>query len=319
MNSILVALDGSLFAEASIPVAIGLARRLDASIDLVTVHEPPPAAHNISGSSTQEHVLEREQVARRHAEAVRTLHALRAQIVQRPDAPIVTTHVLAGEPAERLLEYAQETDAKILIVTTHGLGGLSRQWMGSVTDSLVRRATIPIVTVRPVAIPADGVPISTADWSLDRLLVTLDGSPNAERILEPLGTLFPTGVEYGLLRVVSPQNPLLRAVTPTAAHDQNLIEQRQHATAYLDTIGTRLQAQGIRATRRIMTDSTPAHAIADRAHEPDIDMIAIATHGRGAVGRLMLGSVADKVLRTADKPVLLYRVTGHDADTPSTS
>ncbi len=308
MNPILVALDGSTFAEASIPVAIGLARRLGAPIELVTVHEAAPGLHNLSGSSAQEHELEREQVALRHKEAVRTLHALRARIVRHPDAPLVTTTVLAGVPAERLLEHAQKCGARILVLTTHGLSGLSRQWMGSVTDALVRHATIPMVTVRPDVTHANVALDALPDWSLNRVLVTLDGSIGAERILEPLGALLPASVEYRLLRVVTPQNPLLRALTPTSEHERDLVEQRQRATTYLEGIDARLQAQGIRATHRIMTDSVPAQAIADGAHEPDVDLVAIATHGRSAVGRLMLGSVADKVLRIADKPVLLYRV-----------
>ncbi len=317
MNTILVALDGSSFAEASIPVAIGLARQLDAQLELVTVHEPSPSMHNISGSSAQEHVLEREQVARRHEAAVRTLQAMREQIEQRPNAPVVKTTVLAGAPAERLLAHATESGARILVVTTHGLGGLSRQWMGSVTDSLVRHATIPIVTVRPDLTYGNAAPTVHADWSLNRLLVTLDGSTTAEQILHPLQALFPTSVDYRVLRVVSPQSPVLRAITPTSEHERDLTEQRLRATSYLEGITSRLESQGIHATARIMTDSVPAQAIADCAHEPDIDLVAIATHGRGMIGRLMLGSVADKVLRTADKPVLLYRVRDSESTPPA--
>jgi nucleotide-binding universal stress UspA family protein len=319
MNPILVALDGSTFAEASIPIAIGLARQLEAPIELVTVHEAAPGLHNISGSSAQEHELEREQVAQRHQAAVRTLNALRDRIAQRPDAPVVTMRVLAGVPAERLLEHAQECGARILVVTTHGLGGLSRQWMGSVTDALVRHATIPMVTVRPDVTHANVAVEALPDWSLNRVLVTLDGSIGAERILEPLSALLPESVEYRLMRVVSPQNPLLRVLLPTSEHERDLAEQRQRATTYLEGIAARLQAQGIRATHRIMTDSAPAQAIADGAHEPDVDLVAIATHGRGALGRIMLGSVADKVLRTADKPVLLYRVNERAAATQPAS
>jgi len=315
MKTILVALDGSSFAEATLPVALGLAKQLGAQIELVTVHEPMPGRHNISGSSTHEHVLERELIAARHEAAVRALDAVRDRIMQRADAPVVTTTVLAGVPAERLLKHATERGASLLIVATHGLGGLSRQWMGSVTDALVRHATIPIVTVRPDASYESRTPDARAEWTLRRLLVTLDGSKAAERILEPLQALVPTTVAYQLLRVISPQNQLLRALTPTSEHERDLAEQRQAATDYLDEIKARLQAAGVSATQRIMTDSVVAHAIADCAHEPDIDLVAIATHGRGAIGRLALGSVADKVLRSTDKPVMLFRVTTDDAGT----
>ncbi len=315
MKTLLVALDGSSFAEASIPVALGLAKQLGAAIELVSVHEPTPGLHNISGSSAQEHALEREQVAQRHEAAVRMLEAVRERIAQRADAPVVTTTVLAGSPAERLLEHARERGASLLIVATHGRGGLSRQWMGSVTDALIRHATIPIVTVRPDT--THGTPKTDAhtEWTLRRLLVTLDGSHAAESILGPLHALLPTAVAYRLLQVISPQHQMLRALTPTSEHERDLAEQRQRASTYLENLEARLQAAGVSTSHRIMTDSAAAHAIVNCAHEPDIDLVAIATHGRGAIGRLALGSVADKVLRSADKPVLLFRGFMDDAGT----
>ncbi|WP_373067520.1 hypothetical protein [Gemmatimonas sp.] len=84
------------------PVALGLAKQLGAQIELVTVHEPMPGRHNISGSSAHEHVLERELIAARHAAAVRSLDAVRDGIIQRADAPVVTTTVL---PASRRNDY----------------------------------------------------------------------------------------------------------------------------------------------------------------------------------------------------------------------
>ncbi|WP_373059621.1 universal stress protein [Gemmatimonas sp.] len=179
----------------------------------------------------------------------------------------------------------------------------------------MRHATIPIVTVRPDAAYESRTPEARAEWTLRRLLVTLDGSSAAERILEPLQALVPTTVSYRLLRVISPQSQLLRALTPTSEHEGDLAEHRQRATAYLDEIKAQLEASGVSATYRIMTDTVVAHAIADGVQEPDIDLVAIATHWRGAIGRLALGSVADKVLRIADKPVMLFPVTADDAGT----
>jgi nucleotide-binding universal stress UspA family protein len=315
MHAIMVALDGSSFAHASIPVALGLARQLGAPLDLVTVHEPPPGVHSLSGSSAQEHVLERELMAHQREVARRALHDLREQLTQLRDAPVVTTTELTGAPAEQLRTHARDSSARLLVVTTHGHGGLSRQWMGSVTDALVRDSTIPIVTVRPDTTQHNVVADLETDWSLKRLLITLDGSANAERILEPLRELIPVNVAFHLLRVVVPPSPVLRALMPADEDERERAEQRLSATIYLDHVATRLQAQGIHTTHRVMTDRVPAHAIADGAHEPDIDMVAIATHGRSGIGRALLGSVADKVLRTVNKPVLLYRISEYHETT----
>ena len=69
----------------------------------------------------------------------------------------------------------------------------------------------------------------------------------------------------------------------------------------------RLRSRGIRVRTRAAVHTSPARAILDQAHESEADLIAMATHGRGGIRRLLIGSVADKVLRGTDRPVLLYR------------
>jgi nucleotide-binding universal stress UspA family protein len=311
MTRIMVALDGSAFANAALPVAIGLARTLGASLELVTVHEAMPGLHNLSGSSTHEHALDRDRVAELHAAALQALESARQHIVGLPDAPAVSTAVLAGVPAERLLEHADASGAQLLIVTTHGVGGLSRQWMGSVTDALVRHATLPIVTVRPPERDDGGTGPDTGAfyaWSLRKMLVTLDGTRASESVLDCLQTLFADRAEYLLMRAAAPLHPAVRALATGREYTQDLIDQQALAESYVAGVQSRLQQAGLRATSCTRVDLAPARAIVDCADENAVDMIAIATHGRGPIGRFMLGSVADKVVRTASIPVLLVRV-----------
>jgi nucleotide-binding universal stress UspA family protein len=81
---------------------------------------------------------------------------------------------------------------------------------------------------------------------------------------------------------------------------------REEAQQYLERVAERLRARGLRV-RTSTIDAAPALAIREYAREHAVDLIAIATHGRGGLARVLLGSVADAVLRDTGAPVLLYR------------
>jgi nucleotide-binding universal stress UspA family protein len=157
-----------------------------------------------------------------------------------------------------------------------------------------------------------------------RIVVPLDGSVLAEQVLphvEALAKQFRSTVT--LLRATPPPGLLITesagtlpvgvpggaVVDPTPLVDA----QRREAAAYLEAVVARLQGQGVAADTDL-PDGTAAEAITDRARLLRADLIAMTTHGRGGLGRLVFGSVADAVLRRAPCPVLLVRVTDHSAD-----
>jgi nucleotide-binding universal stress UspA family protein len=143
------------------------------------------------------------------------------------------------------------------------------------------------------------------------ILLPLDGSALAEQILEPalaLGDL--TRAAYTLLHVVElfvlpGYAPLAQAVHLDAQMTQAVQTERQH---YLDDLAQRLRAGGRQVHTQTILSAQPAVAILDTAQ--GADLIALATHGRSGLARLLLGSVADKVRRGADMPMLLYRPQG---------
>ncbi len=81
------------------------------------------------------------------------------------------------------------------------------------------------------------------------------------------------------------------------------------ATDYLEGVAGRLRARSQRVQVRVVTSRNPAEAILGDARDHGIDLVALATRGRGELTRLLLGSVADKVARGATTPVLVYRPT----------
>lgn len=141
-----------------------------------------------------------------------------------------------------------------------------------------------------------------------RALVPLDGSMVAEAIvpfiLEIAG---PLDMEVVLLRVIVPTPPVLvEGAGPVVAADVEKL--RADAEEYLAAVAASLRARGVRATTQVRFGHAVAE-ILDGAREADADMIAMTTHGRGGLGRLLFGSVAEAVLRQAEIPVFLMRQT----------
>jgi nucleotide-binding universal stress UspA family protein len=141
-----------------------------------------------------------------------------------------------------------------------------------------------------------------------RALVPLDGSMIAEAIvpfiLEIAG---PLDMEVALLRVILPTPPVMVEGGGVMVVDD--VEQlRARAEEYLASVATGLRARGVRATMQVRFGNAVGEILAG-AREAEADLIAMTTHGRGGLGRLLFGSVAEAVLRQAEIPVFLMRQT----------
>ncbi len=302
-RSLLVPLDGSACAEQALPLALGIARRAGAVLNVVSVQVPfPPTCE---GRVPVKNPLE--------AEAKESARAYLDAVVQRISAvsPVPTTATLLDGPvAETLYRHASTTGIDLVVMTVVGAGPWTRLWLGSVADELVRRLPMPLVLVRPEE-PAP-------DWgrepAIQHILLPLDGSAAAEQILEPataLATL--TQAEITLLRVVNPvasphQVPATApgGVLPLQLSQEIEEQRRTDAQAYLDRAAQRLQALSVPVQTRVVLHEHPAAAILD-AQGRDTDLIAFTTRGHRALPWLFLGSTADKVLRGASTPVLVQR------------
>jgi nucleotide-binding universal stress UspA family protein len=310
-RNILVPLDGSPFGEHALPLALGLARRSGAAVQLVHVAAPVEIAYTESLFITEADLAERIQAR---------LRAYLDAVAQRAEAAAgvrVTPVLLEGGITEQIRRRAAELPADLVVMTTHGRGPLGRFWLGSVADELLRRLAVPLLLVRPHA----GEPDLAAEPPLEHLLVPLDGSELAERMLEPavaLGRL--TAADYTLLRVIKPVLPVapgLGGVAGLTLDDkaQGLLERTRavhrqlcrEAQSYLDRVAGGLEARGLRVRTRVAVEEQPAVAILNEAVPPGVDAVALETHGRRGLSRLLLGSVADKVIRGAAVPVLVHR------------
>jgi nucleotide-binding universal stress UspA family protein len=166
---------------------------------------------------------------------------------------------------------------------------------------------VPILLARPHEEPLDLLE-EVHEQAFQHLLIPLDGSTLAEGVVEPaiaLGKLMQA--EYTLLQTI--EVPILgyAPAAQVAGLDDQILEQwRVEAQTYLDQVAKDMRAQGLSVQVSVMVGQA-AVAILDYARNHAVDMIAMATHGRGGTARMLLGSVADKVVRGAEAPVLLYR------------
>lgn len=305
MKSILVPLDGSAFAEEALPIALAVATRESAPIELVLVHEALPP-YRTQGAPPWDSGFDREirETRSRYLDEV-------AGWVRRASSLPVTATILEGPAVATLAEY-MAAEADLVVMTTHGRGGISRLWLGSVADGLVRRVTVPILLIRPDGSDARANPAG----SFQRILIPLDGSPFGEDAIEQAVALGGDGVEYTLLKVVRLLvTQVFVARIAHVAHVEAEAE-RVEMDAYLERVALRLRARGLRVETRTLVHHQPALAILEYAADHGMDLIAIATHGRGVAGRLLVGSVADKVLRGAPVPVLIHRPTIATAPMP---
>jgi nucleotide-binding universal stress UspA family protein len=302
---VLVPLDGSLFSEQALPYAYEVAQRMGARLHLVKVHTPAvstsvsePAMFATPQADAKLREDEAEYLARM-AEAARWR-------VGRP----VSTALLDGPVAPALELYVGRIQPTLVIMTTHGRGGFSRAWLGSVADELVRTSHVPVMLLRPhkgESVCEDGCSI------LNHIVIPLDGSRLAEAAIPSaiaLGEL--TGAGYTLLQVLPPTSELPIAGLPMSldtAQDDELV---LNAKAYLESIANELRASNHAVEIAVMRQQ-PGPGILEYTAAAGADLVAMATHGRSGFTRLALGSVADKVLRGSSVPMLLLRPTPQTA------
>jgi nucleotide-binding universal stress UspA family protein len=302
-RSILLPLDGSPFAEQAVPWAAAIARKARARLRLALVHQSPSPPPLDAGSAR---LYNKVELALRQSE--REYLRRIAATIKEAGAVQLATATLSGAPAPALADHARETGVDLVVMTTHGRGGLQRAWIGSVADRLVRGLEFPILLVRP----KDGVP-DTPVPRPEELLVPLDGSRRAEAALPPaLGVARLFGSRLTLLQVVEPVMALVDTPVafPQALDEELTALRRREAQDYLDDIAERITEQGVPTRASAVLAGSALAGIEAAAKSPGVGMIALATHGRGGLGRLVLGSVADKLVRTGELPVLVTRPRG---------
>ena len=297
-RSILVPLDGTEVAEQALAVGASLARRTGGTLHLVTVQEPVPLAVTAEVGAYGVD-MERESRA--------TLSRYLADTAEAAAGSVNTTlqsELLEGPAAVALAAYVAEHEVDLVVMTTHGRRGIARWWLGSVADQLLRRVSVPVLLLHPSELPQP--------TRFHRFLVALDGEIE-EPVLAAATALggLEEQPEYLLFRVAEPPLPLLTplAASPSQLGQPHLARAAEEAAAdYLERVAARLRAAGHRCSWRVVRSRDIPAQVVELAEETGADCIAVGTHGAGGLERLLVGSVADQVVRGTQLPVLVSRI-----------
>jgi nucleotide-binding universal stress UspA family protein len=270
---ILVPLDGTPDAAAALQYARALASTEHVEIMLVRVVEAD------------------DETTRAEADSY-----LESQVASlRSDSMTVQSQVLVGEPEIAIIEAAEAHRADLIVMATHGRVGIARAVIGSVTAGVLEHSRLPLLVVRSQAHAVEAI---------RTLLVPLDGSPGGALALEAARDLAqPTGARIVLLQVVEPLARFLRGKYIDPEWEE---EHRLAAQAYLDRLASALERAGYHASGQAVIGRV-AESIAEQAQVTGADLIVMSTHALTGPARGLLGSVADEVVRTADRGVLLVR------------
>jgi nucleotide-binding universal stress UspA family protein len=216
----------------------------------------------------------------------------------------LVTSVRRGiSPEETILAYAGENDIDLVVMGTHGRGGITHLFLGSTAEHVVQKARCPVLTLRQVSEPGSAGPVR-------RILVPVDFSDrsrvalaNAREIASALGA------RLDLLHVVEDPPPASfyePGATPAFVHRPRPVDSSlERLRSFHEKVpGPDVEA-GFHERR-----GRPARRIAAFAADHETDLIVIGTHGLTGVEHLLLGSVAEKVVRRAPCPVLTVKAFG---------
>lgn len=296
IRHVLVPMDGSALAECALPFAAALARAFSARVTLLRILTAPGG-----------HVdpVDWELV---RAEAHRHLEQLQQRLAEQGVASSVA--VLEGRPAEQILHFCREEPVDLIILSSHGEGGLTGWVLSSTAHKVVARTHSSVLIV-PAYATGDGEP---TERRFRRILLPLDCSPRAECILPFAATLARAHDAELILAHVVPEPELPRRMPPSSedlALAHRLSERnRQESEQYLGGVSHDLSAQGITVRTQVTTSTRRPHAILDLADEEDVDLIVACAHGATGNPADRYGTVAAHLLHWSNKPIVIIQDLG---------
>ncbi|UTF55811.1 universal stress protein [Natronosalvus rutilus] len=280
-DNILVPTDGSDCAQAAVGYAADLATRYDAKVHALCVVD----------YRTLENGPQYDQIKKEREEfAERTCNDLSVSGV--PAEQAVRTDI----PHKAILRYATEQDIDLIVMGTHGRTGVERHLLGSVTEKVVRLSDVPVLTVK-----AEGDGEITYPYT--DILVPTDGSEGAEAAIDPAVDIACTyDARLHALSVID--SMVLGVDVRSVAIVETLEESAQSA---VETIEEQATQASVSMVETKIEHGSPYRGIRSYVEEHDIDLVVMGTHGRSRIERYLLGSIAEKTVRTSPVPVMTVR------------
>lgn len=285
-TKILVSLDGSELSERVIPwLRLLLSVRPDSEVELLRCYEPPSSIYLIPELAVPTTASFSEQ----------NLHGVFTQYLQDHADGLgsdkVSVNVVMGDAPSQILEKSEGHD--LILMASHGRGGLGRWLMGSVATKVTRGSTVPVLVVGGQCLAHD----ATHPAQVENIMVAYDGSPAAERALFHASSF---------ARDFGAKLHIYQAVVQVAMSHPVVVEANRadlvRTSEALRNIAKSLEGVDCRVEVREVGTST---GIAEYAQDIGADLLVIGSHGKSGLARWMLGSETEGVLQEASCPVLV--------------
>jgi len=293
IRHILVPVDGSAVAECALPFAAALGSVLSARITLLRVLAIPRGRVD---------PVEWELV---RAEAGGHLARLDSRLRARRLTSMTT--VLEGRPAEQIIHFAKAHHVDLIVLSSHGEGGLTGWVLSSTAQKVVARTHSSILVVPAYATESS----CTSERRFGKILLPLDCSPRAECVLPFAASLARAHHAQLILIHVVPVPELPRRMPPSAedlALAHRLTERnREESERYLRTVSDDLTAQGIRVQTHAVVATPRPRVILEIAEREDADLIVACAHGATGEASERYGSTAAHLLQSSDRPILVLQ------------
>ncbi|OGW37459.1 MAG: hypothetical protein A2010_15255 [Nitrospirae bacterium GWD2_57_9] len=286
VQRILLSSDGSEFSEGAVREAVRLAKTCSSSLSVLSVIDYNPEFDSVAPQIMEK----KEKEARLHLEAV--------QARARKEGVECATLVEKGEdPYRNIVEAAEKDKSTMIVMGRRGRTGLKRLMMGSVTARVIGLAPCNVLVV-PRA----------AEVRFKSILVATDGSRySAAAVSEAIGLAKRNGSQLTVISVVPAE-----IATPTdidfTVNQRELIAEKEmrNAEQNAKAVKEAAQKEGVSVKAFVMSGK-PAEAVIQIAGEQKADLIVVGSHGRTGVERLLMGSVAERVIVLASCPVLVVK------------
>ncbi len=305
LQRIVVPLDGSEFGDYALPFAGVVARRAGAAVDLLHVHLPhhrDPCMEAITPYRFEGVELADREYDQEWLEREEALLEDRAHRLSQETGVPAYVHMRSGRVSTAVALEVSERCADLVVMATHGGHTPDGKRIPSIADQVIRHLERPVLLVRP----GPGRQPPEREPEFGRILVALDGSSFSEQVMEPsleLARLF--DARLLLVTVVSPSASV--GIRSLGLDPVGLQQRTEEAESYLTRVAESVGDELPEPDVGVVSSRDPARAILEYAEQEDADLVALATHGRGGLSRLLLGSTATEVVHRMERPVLVYR------------
>ncbi|HET6443092.1 MAG TPA: universal stress protein [candidate division Zixibacteria bacterium] len=286
---ILVPLDGSKLAERALVPALALAGAMSAKLFFIRV--VIPLSLNLDPKFYQ-HIIEvRQDGAKRYLRSIQPRFS--STLVD------IETQVVVGRAARSIINFAQEKEIDLIVMSSHGRSGVNRWIYGGVADKVLHNAPCAKVIIHPQVI--------VENYSIKRIFVPLDGSSIAEQALEPaLALAEAVSAELILHQVTTAPQIYVKTLPGWPGFDVVQDAAEQEASSYLQCVQSAMADSPVPSAFRVTTGPA-AEGIIDIADRQKVDLIVMCSLGCSGIERWVFGSVAEKVLRGANCVTLVIQ------------